>query len=74
MDTQHLTTMYLCPTCRHSEGRPRSVVCQGSQKIIHLICDGCGCEWDDVSVDASALFGPPPRYGGLRSPERDSHN
>jgi hypothetical protein len=74
VDTEHPTIMYLCPTCRHGEGRPRSVVCQGGQKILHLVCDSCGCEWDDVSVDASALFGPPPRYSGLRSSGRDSPN
>jgi hypothetical protein len=45
--------------CRHGKGRPRTVACHSSQKVVSLVCDRCEHAWDDISVDTPALFAPP---------------
>jgi hypothetical protein len=56
VNPKHPITLYLCPACQQMEGRPHSVVCKGGQKVIHLVCDVCQHQWEEVSVDAPVLF------------------
>ena len=68
MDPKHPTNRYTCPMCRHGKGRPRSVACHSSQKVVSLVCDRCEHAWDDISVDTPALFAPPRLADGPDPP------
>ena len=58
---QQPTIAYPCPACPHGEGRARSVAFHDGQKVVHVVCDLCRHEWNDVSADTPLLFSGPSR-------------